>query len=175
MGEKPADQGTAGVPKGFPKCSREIEEGTQWERNGHALGTPEAESFTRKTYDIAKNQGGVYSGRGDMASKLDKHIDEIVEGRKRGLSFAAIVAGLGEQHGLEITKRGLAGWYRRRQRQLREREEEVEAFAPERGTSPPPAGSPQSPRQPDDTDDDWTAPVAPRKLVLKVMKNSQES
>ncbi|GAA5484008.1 hypothetical protein Hsar01_03246 [Haloferula sargassicola] len=110
-----------------------------------------------------------------MASKLDKHIDEIVEGRKRGLSFAAIVAGLGERYGLEITKRGLAGWYRRRQRQLREREVEVEAFAPERGTSPLSVERPVPSPQPDDSDDDWTAPAEPGKMVLKVMRNSQRS
>jgi hypothetical protein len=172
VGEKPAIHLTAGVPKGFPKCSREIGEGTQWEGNGHALGTSETESFTRKTYSVAIPSSGYYSGSGTMASKLDKHLDEIVEERKRGISFSVIAASLDERHGLEITKRGLAGWYRRRQRQLRDRKEEVEVFAPECLASPFPAEIPQSPRQSDD--DDWTAPVAPRKLVLKVMKNSQK-
>lgn len=116
-----------------------------------------------------------------MASPLDNHLETVLAARKAGKSFATIAGELKKSHGLTVGKRGLSAWYRRRQRRMRELRSELEDFGragpvPETAIAafpipPSPAARPAAAAP----DDDWSAPVRPSRIELKVVRSSQES
>jgi hypothetical protein len=116
-----------------------------------------------------------------MASRLDKHLEEVLASRRAGKSFATIASELEERHGVVIGKRGLSAWYRRRQRRIRERLGELGDFGmdhPVAAGGPEIAGFPvqAEPVRPAIglEDDDWMASVRPRRIQLQVVRSSQE-
>jgi hypothetical protein len=116
-----------------------------------------------------------------MASRLDKHLEEVLAARREGKSFATIAGELEERHGVVIGKRGLSAWYRRRQRRTRERLEELEDFGvdhPVAASGTEIAGFPvqAEPIRPAAglKDDDWMIPIRSRRIELQVVRSSQE-
>ena len=65
----------------------------------------------------------------EMPSRLNKHLDLVIDRRRNGLTWAQIAQSLKDEHQVTTTPQNLWKWFRRRQEQAKKVAEELRPFA----------------------------------------------